>query len=211
MLKITPLAATLLVAVSGSVLANEHVADVEQIGTNNSAEQTQSGVMQRSYILQNGTENRALTDQTGTSSEGSRASIEQVGALNVAEVYQVNGVRPGMASADIYQKGTSNIAVLEQHERRDEFSATATIHQEGTGNRLNASQSWVQNTLNVVSIGQDNVVDAIQTGFSTLQVEQTGTANRLKYENTTNYGDAFAAVQQVGTAKDGLKKTSRIW
>ncbi len=200
MSKITPFAAALVVAVSGSVLASEHVAEVEQIGTNNRAEQMQSGVMLRSYVLQNGAENRALTDQAGTSGEGGQADIEQVGTLNVAEIYQVYGTRPDTASAAIYQVGTSNIAVLEQHERRDEFLATATVHQEGTGNRLNATQGWVQNTLNVVSIGQNNVVDVIQTGFSTLQVQQTGTANQLKYENTTNYANAFAAVHQVGTA-----------
>lgn len=200
MLKITPLAAALLVAVSGSVLANEHVAEVEQIGTNNSAEQTQSGVMQRSYILQNGTENRALTDQTGTSSEGSRASIEQVGALNSAEIYQEHGSISSMARAEIYQAGTSNSATPEQHDR-DELSVTATIHQEGTGNQLDARQSWVGNELNVMSIGQDNVVEVIQPGFSIVQVQQAGTANKLRYEYmTSGFGEGFATIEQIGTA-----------
>ncbi|WP_222908280.1 hypothetical protein [Pseudomonas sp. DNDY-54] len=97
MSKTTLLSAALLLAVSGSLLANEHMAEVEQIGTENRAEQTQSGVMQSSFILQNGTANDAITDQSGTSREAGQASIEQVGTFNSAEVYQVNGNRPGMA------------------------------------------------------------------------------------------------------------------
>ncbi|HCJ30591.1 MAG TPA: hypothetical protein DHV63_15200 [Pseudomonas sp.] len=201
MSKMTPLAAALLVAVSGSVLANEHMAEVEQIGTNNSTEQTQSGVMQRSFILQNGTENRALTDQSGTSSEDGQASIEQVGMQNLAEIYQVNGGSPGTATAEIYQAGTANSATLEQQVYLNDLSVTATIHQEGTGNRLNARQSWVGNELNVVSIGQENLVEVIQPGFSILQVQQTGTANELRFEYmTSGFGEGFAAVEQVGTA-----------
>lgn len=120
---------------------------------------------------------------------------------HMAEVYQVNGNRPGMATAEIYQTGASNVVTLEQHEYRDELSVTATIRQEGTGNRLDAMQTWVGNEINVVSIGQRNTVEVDQSGFSTAQVRQTGTTNLVRLEQiSTGIGGGFAVVDQTGTA-----------
>ncbi len=201
MLKITPSAAALLLAASGSILANDHVAEVEQYGIGNIAEQTQSGVMQRSLIIQVGIENSVLTAQSGTSSESGQAGVAQVGTMNSAEIYQVNGSRPGMASADIYQAGTSNSATLEQHQYLDELAATATLHQEGDGNQVDARQTWVGNDLGVVSIGQGNVVQVDQSGFSTADIQQNGTANRVRLEQVSSgFGGGFAVVEQNGTA-----------
>lgn len=201
MSKITPLAAAFLLVANGSVLANDHVAEVEQYGISNIAEQTQSGAMQRSLVLQVGIENRVLTSQSGTSSEGGQAGVAQVGTANSAEIYQVNGSRPGMASADIYQAGTSNNATLEQHEYRDELAVSAALHQEGDGNQFDARQTWVGNDLDVVSIGQGNVVQVDQSGFSTAEIQQNGTANLVRLEQvSTGIGGGFAVVEQTGTA-----------
>jgi hypothetical protein len=201
MSKITPLSAALLLVASGNLMANEHVAEIEQIGTGNIAEQIQSGTLQRSFVLQNGNDNSALTDQSGTSGEGSQASIEQIGTLNSAEVYQVHSSQPGLASAAIYQTGSSNSAHVEQQESLGELSATATVRQEGSGNQLDARQIWVGNELNVVSVGQDNTVMIDQSGFSTASVQQSGIANRAQLEQLSfGIGGGFAVVEQEGTA-----------
>lgn len=201
MYKTTPLAAALLLVASGNLMANEHVAEIEQRGINNTAEQIQSGVQQRSFVLQDGNDNSALTDQSGTSGEGSQASIEQIGKLNSATIYQVHSSQPGLASAAIYQAGSSNSAHVEQRESLGEVSATATVRQEGFGNQLDATQTWVGNELNVLSIGQDNTVVIDQSGFSTANVEQSGIANRVQLEQVSfGIGGGFAVVEQDGTA-----------
>ncbi|MBA1277719.1 MULTISPECIES: hypothetical protein [Pseudomonadaceae] len=201
MTRMTPLAAALLLAASGSVIASEHIAEISQTGINNVAEQQQSGGLQRSYITQNGTENSALTEQTGINDQESEASIDQVGSLNSATVYQIHGDRSGMASIEIHQTGVSNSAQVEQREYLGELSSTATVHQEGTGNRLDATQTWVGNQLDAVSVGQDNVIHVDQSGFSTADLQQRGSDNLVQLQQVSfGIGGGFAVVDQDGTA-----------
>ena len=99
---------------SATLMPNEQHAQIEPIGTDNIAQQTQSGTMHQSFIRQNGTANDALTDQSGDAGEGSQASIEQIGTYNAAEVYQLHASSSGLASAEISQSGDSNSAYIEQ-------------------------------------------------------------------------------------------------
>lgn len=201
MTRMTPLAAALLLAASGSVLASEHIAEISQTGINNVAEQQQSGGLQRSYITQNGNENSAFTEQTGINDQESEASIDQVGSLNSATVYQIHGDRSGMASIEIHQTGDSSSAQVEQREYLGELSSTATVHQEGTGNRLDATQTWVGNQLDAVSVGQDNVIHVDQSGFSTADLQQQGRDNLVQLQQVSfGIGGGFAVVDQDGTA-----------
>lgn len=201
MTRMTPLAAALLLAASGSVIASEHIAEISQTGIDNVAEQRQSGGLQRSYIMQNGTENSALTEQTGLDDQQSEARIDQLGSLNSATVYQLHGDRSGLARIDIHQTGDSNSAQVEQREHLGELSSTATILQEGTGNRLDATQTWVGNQLDAVSVGQDNVIQVDQSGFSTADLQQQGSDNLVQLQQVSfGIGGGFAVVDQDGTA-----------
>lgn len=208
----TPLTVALLLAVSGSLMANEHVAGIDQHGTDNIAEQVQSGVLLRSFIRQDGTANRALTDQSGISADDRQTSIEQAGTSNFAAVYQIYGSQPGVASADIYQVGDANSARVDQLVYTRDLAAGATVRQEGTANQLDARQTWVGNQLNVLSVGQDNAVRVDQTGFSTAMIQQAGTANLVQIDqHSSGIGGGFAVVSQEGTANqaDVLQSSGR--
>lgn len=201
MFKMTPFAATLLLVISGNLMANEHVAEIEQIGTDNVAQQLQSGTMQQSFIRQNGTANDALTDQSGDAGDGSQARIEQTGVQHVAEIYQIHASASGLGSAEISQSGDSNAARVEQLRYSGDLAANATVRQEGSGNLLDARQTWVNNQLEVVSLGQGNAVQVEQTGFSTTDIQQTGTANLLQLQQlSSGLGGGTATVEQNGVA-----------
>lgn len=201
MSKLTPLAAALLLMTSGTLMANEQLAEIEQIGIDNIAQQTQSGTIHRSFIRQNGTANGALTDQSGDAGEGSQASIEQIGTYNAAEVYQVHASSSGLASAEISQSGDSNSAYIEQLQYLGDLAATASVRQEGSGNQLEARQTWVNNQLDVVSLGQDNTVHVDQTGFSMADIQQTGAQNLVQLQQlSAGIGGGTATVEQDGVA-----------
>ncbi|MBA1272407.1 hypothetical protein [Stutzerimonas azotifigens] len=196
MFSLKPIATALLLTSSAPLIAG-NLAEVIQTGDANLAEQVQQGSSLQSFIEQYGQQNSAYTGQSGSGVSELHASVVQRGTANSADVQQAHTREVGNVTAQIEQVGALNTVVLEQVDA----AMNAVIYQQGDNNHLDASQTYIANTLAVESIGQDNQVSVRQAGFGSASIVQVGTANSVQLEQTSfGLGQEVAQVVQEGVA-----------
>lgn len=226
--KRTILAAAVSILITGYTHADEHFAEIVQIGNDNNVTQSQSGIGQRASssqsgfllitdIEQLGARNSAITYQAGPESQ---IQIIQDGAANQVRVDQAAEVTGHRAS--IFQTGAVNEASVEQLEGVGNGTSltqigdanVANVQQQGFGGSFNGVQEGVSNVLSVVQLsatsartvqtGSDNVITLSQDGFpygSFASISQDGTGNEatLDQRATGRYPSGDVQLTQTGT------------
>lgn len=168
-------------------IGNDNEIILEQTGSN-SATQLQMGTLNWSRVVQDGDNNLALTDQRGYELQ---AHIVQTGSQNQASVYQANLDYSSVAQID--QLGTANLVELVQQDGNGNY---ATLHQRGAGNVQQVDQTFYVNSLDARSEGNDNLIEVVQNGGGSAQLNQLGNGNRLDIlQESPAYGSSARVTQ----------------
>lgn len=164
---------------------------IVQVGATNVARIDQSQSKHYARIVQEGEDNKATANQTGTGVQFTELS--QDGNENEAEVIQQGD---GENVLYMSQKGNLNYAKINQSEDGVTYNA-AVVSQNGNGNDLFLTQD-----------GSDNQASLTQDGDSnTMTATQLGDTNRLSW-NQQGQGLSDLLIEQTGGATIQVNQTN---
>ena len=180
-----PLAASILLALTATQAAAERLAvvtSIQQNGSNNSSELTQSnGDSLRFLSVQDGSENRSVITQTG--GLGNEGGVQQIGSRNVFSGSQEGGIN---VSAFAKQEGDDNTSKIIQFRANEgEGYTTARTKQYSSGNwarveqdrgeqlSIHSEQGWDNRFKGYQMWGSDHQMVSYQTrSWNTASLEQ---------------------------------------
>jgi len=223
--RMTPVAAGLLLAVSGAFAHTAPTAAIVQNGVGNQSyvEQYQAGEGASVSVVQTGNNNIIGDPVSGTggilqhNTRNMTVAVAQLGEANQFSMRHIEGGFGGQAF--INQAGTGNAANLRED---GAYDSLFRIEQLGQRNLINDYATDVAGTLHVQQYGSDNVVTASRnqayisgttvyqdgidnraivaqndTGYTSLDIYQTGTGNEARVTQTgTNFSVAASIIQE---------------
>lgn len=171
-------------------IGDGHIAKVTQADDPNNGTPDFNTASNTSTITQEGSEAKALVDQTGDPGEAPG---------NVSEIIQFND-GPPKALADVKQSGANNASIVEQgrdNDPVDRRGQTAMITQDGTDHISTVLQRGNLNTANVNQASTGNMSDVTQSGLDNdATIDQSGAGNSSTVSQSANFG--MTAVEQSG-------------